>query len=109
MPMGDYDQVGRALLTLTKEGSLIRIGYGLYAKARINRITGLLMIDSNGGFDGVAKEALDLLKVKWQPSRAQQYYNNGSTQIPTNTQVSIKGRFNRKIRTAKFSLQVKRS
>lgn len=39
--LGGYDQVGRALLSLTREGKLIRIGYGLYAKARKNRITGL--------------------------------------------------------------------
>jgi len=35
-----YDQVGRALHNLAREGALIKIGYGLYAKARVNRITG---------------------------------------------------------------------
>jgi len=109
IPMGDYDQVGRALLTLTKEGKLIRIGYGLYAKARTNRITGLPMIASDGGFEQVAKEALDLLDVEWQPSSMEQDYNSGSTQIPINAQVFIKGRFNRKIGTDKFSLQVQRN
>ncbi|HEV2524561.1 MAG TPA: hypothetical protein VGU44_05470 [Gammaproteobacteria bacterium] len=36
---GGYDQIGRALLKLTRQGKVIRLGYGLYAKARKNRIT----------------------------------------------------------------------
>lgn len=108
--LGDYDQVGRALLTLTREGKLIRLGYGLYAKARMNRITGLPMIAAEGGFDQVAKEALNLLDVKWQPSIAEQNYNAGlTTQIPINTQVLINERFNRIISTAQFKLQVQRN
>jgi hypothetical protein len=35
----------------SKEGKLIRIGYGLYAKARTNHITGLPMLASDGGFE----------------------------------------------------------
>lgn len=34
--LGGYKQVGRALNQLTEEGILIKIGYGLYAKARKN-------------------------------------------------------------------------
>lgn len=41
--LSDYDQIGRALLNLSRQGKLIRLGYGLYAKARPNRITGLPM------------------------------------------------------------------
>lgn len=105
--LAGYDQVGRALLSLTQEGRLIRIGYGLYAKARINRLTGAPMLAAEGGFDQVAKEALDLLGVKWEPSDSEQKYNAGSTQIPVNSQVSIHGRFNREIYTDKFRLQVR--
>ncbi|HEV2524560.1 MAG TPA: hypothetical protein VGU44_05465 [Gammaproteobacteria bacterium] len=64
------------------------------------------MIAAEGGFDQVAKESLDLLGVKWQPSLAEQNYNAGSTQIPINTQVLISDRFNRTIGTEKFRLQV---
>ncbi len=106
--LGDYDQVGRALLYLTRSGKLIRIGYGLYTKARTNRITGSPMIAAAGGFDQVAKEALNLLDVPWQPNINEQNYNNGSTQIPVNTQVFIDSRFNRTIATDKFSLRVQR-
>ena len=31
--MGGYDQVGRALRDLARKGVLVRVGYGLYAKA----------------------------------------------------------------------------
>lgn len=108
--LGDYDQIGRALLNLTREAKLIRLGYGLYAKARTNRINGLAMIAAEGGFDQVAKEALDLLGVKWKPSIAEQNYNAGfTTQIPVNTQVLINDRFNRTIATDNCKLQVQRN
>lgn len=35
-----YDQVGRALRTLVNEGKLMKVGYGVYTKARRNIITG---------------------------------------------------------------------
>ncbi len=108
--LSDYDQIGRALLGLTKRGKLIRLGYGLYTKARTNRITGLPMIAAEGGFDQVAKESLSLLGVKWQSSIAEQRYNAGlTTQIPVNTQVLINDRFNRTIGTDQFTLQVQRN
>jgi hypothetical protein len=66
------------------------------------------MLAAPGGFDQVAKEALDRLEVEWQPSSTEKGYNNGSTQIPVNTQVFIKDRFNRTISTEKFKLQVQR-
>jgi len=108
--LGNYDQVGRALLNLTRKGKLIRLGYGLYVKARTNRITGLPMIAAAGGFDQVSKEALTLLGVKWQPSIAEQNYNTGlTTQIPVNTQVLINDRFNRTIGTDKLRLRMQRN
>ena len=77
-----------------------------YVKARANRITGLPMIAAAGGFEQVAKEALDLLDVEWEPSLMEQNYNSGSEQIPVNPQAIIRSRFNRKIATDKFTLQV---
>ena len=102
-----YDQIGRALLELTKSGYLIKIGYGLYAKARLNKLTGKPMLAAPGGFNQVAIEALNLLNVKWEPSKEELLYNQStSTQIPTNTQVKIKSRFNRVIATNKFKLRM---
>lgn len=104
--LGGYDQVGRALRQLEKEGQLIRIGYGLYARARLNRITGKPMLDADQGFDEIAKEALDRLEVDWSPSDAEDAYLQGSPQIPVNSAVKINGRFNRKIETDKFKLRI---
>ena len=35
-----YDQVGRVLRELVREGQLLKVGYGVYTKARRNGITG---------------------------------------------------------------------
>lgn len=45
-----YDQIGRALRELVKEGQLLKVGYGAHIKARQNAIIGKLMpycCDSN--------------------------------------------------------------
>ncbi len=68
--LGGYDQVGRALRELVTEGVLLKIGYGLYAKARLNRLTGSPMLAAEGGFEQIAQEALDRLGVKWTLSDA---------------------------------------
>ena len=63
-----YDQVGRVLKKLVDAGELLRIGYGLYTKARKNRITGNLMPASPSGADGVILEAIEKLGApleKW--------------------------------------------
>ena len=106
--MGGYDQVGRALLQLTSENKLVRMGYGLYARARINSLSGEPMIDCDGGFIGAAREALDLLGVEWDISEAERLYNeNLTTQVPMHSGVIIKERFNRKIETEDgFKLRV---
>lgn len=104
--LSDYDQVGRALKELSREGKLLKIGYGLYAKARINRITGKPMLAAEGGFTAISREALTRLGVKWQYSDATKSYLTNSTQIPANAEVIVRSRFNRKIGTDKFTLKV---
>ncbi|MDV2080374.1 DUF6088 family protein [Marinobacter xestospongiae] len=104
--LGDYDQVGRALSKLVARGRLVRIGKGLYAKARLNRITGAKMLAAPGGFDQVSKEALNRLGVNWAPGRAEVAYQNGSTQIPSQTVVRVYGRFNRQISYRNYRLKV---
>ena len=103
--LGGYDQIGRALRDLAAEGKLIKVGYGLYAKARLNRLTGDPMLAAEGGFVAVAKEALKRLGVKWTDTNFDAY-QKGATQIPANAQVVVFGRFNRKIGTDKFKLQI---
>lgn len=95
----DYDQVGRALRELVREGLLIKIGYGLYARARINSITGNVMADNPSGSDGVVIEAMEKLGVKYQLDDLSRMNLSGdSTQIPAKVKIIPKSsRFTRKI------------
>lgn len=97
--IADYDQVGRALRELVREGLLIRIGYGLYARARINRITGNVMADNPSGPDGVVIEAMEKLGVEYQLDDLSRMNLSGdSTQIPAKVKIIPKStRFTRKI------------
>ena len=94
--LGGYDQVGRALRSLTKTGRLIRLGYGVYAKAKKSTITGELVPVAS--LPALAREALARLGVKTAPSRLEKDYNTGkTTQVPTGRLIAVKGRVNRKI------------
>lgn len=94
--LSDYDQVGRALKNLTKEGRLIRLGYGVYAKAKKSPINGKTV--PVAPLPTLAKEALQRLGVKTAPSRLEQAYNAGkTTQVPTGRLIGVKGRVNRKL------------
>ncbi len=104
--LGDYDQVGRALLALTREQKLQRIGYGLYAKARKNRITGKPMIAARGGLMEVAEESCKRLGVNYTRGESYQAYQNGSTQIPVRPEINVYGRFSRKIGFGKNKVMV---
>ena len=107
--LAGYDQIGRALRQLISEGSLIKVGYGLYAKARLNRITGNPMLSAKGGFAQVAEEALSRLGVKWELSKSAAAYQAGSTQIPASAELIVFERFNRKIGNDKFELKMVRA
>jgi len=95
--LADYDQVGRALRQLVRKGVLIKLGYGLYVKSKINRFTNQPMISAAGGFRQVAYEALKRLGVNYEPSELEKQYQEGSTQIPAKAQVLINDRFQRKV------------
>ncbi len=94
--LAGYDQVGRALRELVKEGQLLRVGYGIYTKARQNAITGKLMPASPGGSAAVVIEALERLKVDFRLVGPASAYNSGkSTQIPTSLEIKTSPRFKR--------------
>ena len=96
MDLGGYDQVGRSLKHLADKGKLIRIGYGLYSKAKVSSLTGETILVAPLPF--LAKEALGRLGVKTAPSKAEIDYNEGrSTQIPTGRLIGVKDRISRKI------------
>ena len=102
--LGDYDQVGRILRKLVSDGRLVRLGYGIYAKAKISSITGKPMLAMRGGFVSAAREALDRLKrlnkqfKGWEISQSELDYNAGrTTQVPANAVFRFKGRLSRNI------------
>jgi len=73
--LGGYDQVGRALLNLTRKGKLIKIGYGLYAKARVSSLTGNTV--PMEPLPALAQKALDRLGASPGPSRGATDYQEG--------------------------------
>ncbi|HTI12802.1 MAG TPA: DUF6088 family protein [Puia sp.] len=94
--LGEYDQVGRALRQLTLKGKILKIGYGLYAKAKISSLTGEILPVQN--LPILAKEALNRLGVEVKPTKAELDYQTGrSTQVPTGRLIGVKNRISRKI------------
>ena len=97
--LGGEDQVLRALRELVREKRLLRLGYGVYGRAFVSRLSGAPVLDSPNGFAGAAREALTKLRVEWEPTAAERDYNEGrSTQVPVNAVVRVvKSRITRKI------------
>jgi hypothetical protein len=94
--LGGYDQIGRAIKNLVRKGLLIKIGYGLYAKAKISPLNGSLLPRKR--LPLLAREALDRLGVKASSSRIEKDYKAGrSTQVPTGRLIAVNKRISRKI------------
>ena len=94
-----YDQIGRVLRQLVKQGELIKLGYGLYTKARINSLTGRPMPTNPGGSDALMREILKMKGVDFEiDNLSLQSLSGESTQIPSSVQYSWDPKqFNRKL------------
>lgn len=78
------------------KGTLVKIGYGLYARATASPLSGKTIPTKNLPALGV--EALERLNVEMTISSSAQAYNAGlSTQVPTGRVIAVKGRISRKI------------
>lgn len=107
--LGGEDQVLRALRGMVSDGELVRLGYGVYGRAVVSRLSGTPILNSATGFAGAARQALSKLGVAWEPTEAERAYNEGrSTQILVNPVVRIKGRFARRLRYSGTELVVER-
>lgn len=107
--LGGEDQVLRVLRGLVREQRLVKLGYGVYGRAVVSRLSGEPILYSRDGFVGAARQALTKLGVAWEPSEAERDYNEGrSTQVPLNPVVSVKGRFSRKLRNGRQELVLAR-
>lgn len=103
------DQVIRALRALVEDRMLLRLGKGVYAKARPSSLSGKAVLANPGGFLPVAKQALERLGVKVELTDAQRAFaEDRSTQMPVNPVLKVKGRFSRKLRYGKSELIIER-
>lgn len=94
--LGGYDQVGRGLRSLTAKGQLVKIGYGVYARAVLSPVSGKII--PSKPLPALAAETLERLDVEIVPSSFTQAYNDGTTtQVPTGRVIAVKGRFSRQI------------
>jgi hypothetical protein len=90
--MGSPRQISRCFKELVEMGELVKIGYGVYAKAYLSKTLNKPVIQ--GGFGQACKEALTKKGVKWEPGSAEQAYNaDQSTQVPVRTIVQLKSRY----------------
>ena len=107
--LGGEDQVLRVLRALVRERRLVRLGYGVYARAIVSRLSGQPILYSRNGFPGAVRQALTKLGVTWEPTAAEIAYNEGrSTQVPLNPVVRVRGRFSRRLRDGQTELVLER-
>lgn len=93
---GSYDAVGRALRQQVQSGRLVKIGYGLYAKAEPSPLTGKPA--PIVGIRTLASEAIRRLGKSVEPSRFDTAYNSGrSAQVPTGRTLTVNARICRRI------------
>ena len=93
-------RLNRALKMFAREGLIMKIGHGLYAKAMVMTFPrGQSRVVLRDSFESVAIEALNKLEVDWEFGEAIQAYNRGeTTQIPVVFSVKLHSRFRGTIR-----------
>ena len=105
--LGDYDQVGRVLRILVQEEVLVKLGQGIYAKAKRSALTGELV--PQRGIIQATQEALSKLGIKVLPSSYERAYNADlSTQVPTGRLIGTNKRVRRVIRYGSVQMSFER-
>ena len=93
--LGGYDQVGRALRELVRQGRLMKIGYGLYSRAIKSPFDDSLIPPKGLS---TLREALKRVGIETLPSRSARDYNaRRTTQVPTGRVVAVGRRVRRKV------------
>jgi hypothetical protein len=94
--LSDRDKVLRILRKLIKENKILRIGQGVYARAKISTITNKPVPEKN--LRALAITALKKSGVSILPTRMEKEYNEGkSTQVPTGLVIGVNKRVSKKI------------
>jgi hypothetical protein len=94
LDLSDRDQVGRVLRRLVRKRVLLKLGYGIYARAKKSETSQLV---TEKYFPEVAKDALKKLRVTIYPSTYDRLYQAGSLQMPTGFVLGVKQRISRNI------------
>ncbi len=94
---GSRSQIGRALAELISSGALLRVGIGVYVKAKPSVLSGKPI--PIRPLEVLAPEILKRLGVQVKESRQMREYNSGaSTQVPVGFVVCVgKRRIQRKL------------
>ena len=105
--MGGYVQVGRALRQLVADGKLVKVGFGLYARA-IKPSFSKVAVPTNGL--ETLKQALRRVGIRTVPTLLERDYSAGrTTQVPAGRVVGVTRRVRRKVGYNGFSLKFERA
>ena len=106
--MGDYDQVGRCLLVLVRESTLIKIGQGIYVRAVASPFDNRPALPKS--LNTLAEEALNRLDIPTAPTSMERSYNEGRTsQVPAGRVIGVRKRVRRVIGFNGYSLRFERT
>ena len=96
LDLSDRDQVMRALRKLIAKNLIIKVGQGVYVKAKESKLTGKIIPQID--LAEIGKAVAQKLNIKVLPSRYELWYNEGkTTQVPSGKVIAIKGTILRKI------------
>lgn len=96
LDLGQYEQVGRCLLRLVKEGRLIKIGQGIYVRAVVSPLDEQPTLPKS--LNTLTVEAMKKLGIPTSPTAMERDYNEGkTTQVPTGRAIGVRKRVRRRI------------
>ena len=96
LDLSDRDQVMRALRKLISKKLIMKVGQGVYVKAKESKLTGKIIPQID--LTEIGKAVAEKLNIKVLPSRYDLWYNEGkTTQVPSGKVIAIKGTILRKI------------
>lgn len=101
--LGSHSQITRIIKKFITDKKLVKIGFGIYAKAYTSKYTDTPLI--KGGVDSAFYNALKKLDVSFESGSAEKEYTAGlTTQIPAKNVIRLKSRCRRQISYEKIRL-----
>jgi hypothetical protein len=94
--LGSYDRVGVVLNKFVRSGKLMKIGQGVYTRAKPSILDGKPVPVK--GISLLMSEALNRLGVQTGPTKIERAYNEGRTaQVPSGQMIGVNRRVRRKL------------